>query len=45
MMQCCYDAGLLITWENYNSSPGLYIYVVTEDETGLEFVGKFAVVR
>ena len=26
-------------------SPGLYIYVVTEEETGLEFIGKFAVVR
>ena len=26
-------------------SPGLYIYIVKEEETGLEFVGKFAVVR
>ena len=26
-------------------APGLYIYIVTEEETGLDFIGKFAVVR
>ena len=28
-----------------NVAPGLYIYRVVEKETGLDFIGKFAVVK